>query len=395
MRLLFVSTAFPQPGDPARAPYNLRLCEALAEHHAVRVISPVSWTKARAGAPRPSTPVRVDYPTFLYPPGVLRSTHGWWLWRALRTAAAGVLAQGRPDAIVSYWTWPDGAAAARLARACVVPAIMIVGGSDVLVRGTHGRNRRRIARTLQQADAVITVGPQLADAVAALGVQPARISVVPRGVDRQVFSPGRQASARRRLGLPPFGSLLLWVGRLCAVKGPDLLLDALEPHARRGLRWHCAIVGDGPMRRELERRVEGGALRDSVSFVGTLPPVRLADWYRAADAVVLSSRSEGVPNVVYEARACGTPVVAMNAGDVAQAMDRNDWLVPAGDVDALAAALCDAMARPRLSRPPAALPTWQDSAAALARIIERVRAVPGTSAPAAPALRPASTTRRA
>jgi len=392
VKLLFVSTAFPQPGDPQRAPYNLRLCEALARVHDVAVISPVPWTRRNTRV-RPRVAVRVSYPALVYPPRVLRSTHAWWMWRSIRASARKAFDGEPPDAVISYWTWPDGAAAARLARTCGVPSVMLVGGSDVLVLATLSSHRRLIADTLAQASAVVTVGDQLRDAIEGLGVPGDRITVIRRGVDVNLFAPGNCVSARRRLGIPPFGTLLLWVGRLAQVKGPDLLLDALEPLVQSS--WHCVMIGTGPMRRDLQRRIAGGPLRDRVSLVGTLQPHELADWYRAADALVVSSRSEGVPNVLYEARGCGTPVIAMNAGDISQFLDDEDRLVPPGDVAALRAAIADSVARPRARRAPAALPTWDDSAARLVDVIQAVRAGLNTTSPAATAPRQGNTTSRA
>jgi glycosyltransferase involved in cell wall biosynthesis len=373
MNLLFLSTAFPQPADPVRARYNLELCEALAEEHSVTVISPVRWTEAHA-AQRPLTALpRVHYPTFLYPPGMLQSTHAWWLWQSIRATARAVVNQGAPDAIISYWTWPDGAAAVRLARSCQAPAVLIVGGSDVLVLSSRPAHRRRVERTLVQASAVVVVSEQLRREVAALGVPPERIAVVRRGVDRGVFAPGSRSAARQRLGISNTDQILLWVGRLSFVKGPDLLLDALEQLASRGVRpWRCVIVGDGPLRAGVMRRVRGGTLEGRVAFIDRLDPPALADWYRAADALVVSSRSEGVPNVLYEAKACGTPVVATDVGDVAAFLDTgNDRLVPPGDAARLAAGIAEVLTSSGSTRAPQLLPTWQDSAAAVTDVILR------------------------
>ena len=371
MNLLFLSTAFPRPGDPGRAPYNLRLCEALAEEHDVTVISPVPWTNGNpARRPFAALP-RVHYPRFVYPPGVLRSTHAWWLWQSIRGAVRAATRAGTPDAVISYWTWPDGAAAARVAQSCGVPAVMIVGGSDVLVLSARAGHRRRVARTLARASAVVVLSEQLREEVSALGVPHERISLIRRGVDHHVFSPGSQSDARQRLGLPQGDAVLLWVGRLSAVKGPDLLLDALERLPSRGLpRWRCVVVGKGPLRPALARRVRGGALRDRVSFVGALAPRELADWYRAADALAISSRSEGVPNVLYEAKACGTRVVAVNVGDIARFVDEDDRLVPPGDAEWLAGGIAEVMTSTRTHRA-RVLPTWKESAAALVDVVDR------------------------
>jgi glycosyltransferase involved in cell wall biosynthesis len=373
VNLLFLSTAFPRANDPVRARYNLKLCEALSEEHCVTVIAPVPWTKARlVQSTIPALP-RVHYPTFVYPPGVLHATHAWWLWQSIRASARIVVNERAPDAVISYWTWPDGAAAARLARSCGVPAVMIVGGSDVLVLSSRAGYRRRVERTLAQAAAVVVVSEQLRSAVAALGVAPQRIVVIRRGVDREVFSPGSRRDARQRLGVADAERMLLWVGRLSPVKSPDLLLDALEPLASGdGPPWRCVMVGEGPLRGRLTKRVCGGALRDRVSFIDRLEPNALADWYRAADVLVVSSRSEGVPNVLYEAKACGTRVVATDVGDVACFLDDGDRLVPAGDPQRLADAIGEVLTDDRRTRPACSLPTWGDSARALADVILRV-----------------------
>ena len=373
MNLLFFSTAFPQPGDPFRARYNLKLCEALALEHRVTVISPVAWTNARRGQYPPSLP-GVHYPRFFYPPGLARRTHAWWLWQSIRGTARAVVDEWKPDAVISYWTWPDGAGAARIARACGAPAIMIVGGSDVLVLAARAGHRRLVARTLAQASAVVVVSETLRSAVGALGVPGERIRVIRRGVDREVFSPGSPSSARRRLGLPDGERLLLWVGRLSAVKGPDVLIDALARFARRARwPWRCVIIGKGPLGGGLRRRVRRAALCHCVSFIDRLEPPALANWYRAADGLILSSRSEALPNVLYEAKACGTPVVATNVGDVAAFLDEGDRLVPAGDPERLAAGIAELLAAPRALQPAPPLPTWTDSAAAFTDAIRRLR----------------------
>ena len=374
MNLLFLSTAFPQPGDPLRAPYNLKLCEALSRSHHVTVIAPVAWTRVRPRQRPVAALPRVHHPTFVYPTGVLHSTHAWWLWHSIRLTARAAMDERKPDAVISYWTWPDGAAAARLARSYDVPSVMIVVGSDVLVRAADPAHRGRVERTLAQASVVITVSQQLRGAVAAIGVPPDRIVVIRRGVDHDVFFPGSRRDARQRLRITDSDPVLLWVGRLSPVKGPDLLLDALERLAWSTARsWRCVMIGEGPLRARLMRRVHRGRLRTRVSFIDRVDPHVLADWYRTAHAVVLSSRSEGVPNVLYEAKACGTPVVATNVGDVAQFLGDGDCVVPAGNAERLAGGIAAVLQQSGAAPAASSLPTWEDSAAALADVIVQVR----------------------
>lgn len=139
MRILFFSTAFPQPYEPSRNPDNLERCVALARHHAIHAVSPFSWLRLGSGGDlwtfRSSRSqsdvgdthalqvrgVPVSRPLFFYPPGVLRGTHAWFMWQGVRRSALRTVAAFQPDAILSYWTYPDTAVAATLAKAAGIP----------------------------------------------------------------------------------------------------------------------------------------------------------------------------------------------------------------------------------------------------------------------------------
>ncbi len=160
---------------------------------------------------------------------------------------------------------------------------------------------------------------------------PRRVAVVPPGVDLDVFSPGGpggRLAARRRLGLPGDGYLLLFVGRIQPLKAPDVLIRAAaemiaaDPQRRR---LTVAIVG-GPSGSGLERPEElqqlvvGLGLGDVVRFHPPVDRPVLADWYRAADLVAVPSYSESFGLVAVEAQACGTPVVAAAVGGLRTAV---------------------------------------------------------------------------
>ena len=144
--------------------------------------------------------------------------------------------------------------------------------------------------------------------------------------------------------------------------------------AREGFRFRCHLLGSGPLRPDLERQVAELGLRDTVLFHGPKPHDELPDWFRAADLFVLPSRSEGVPGVLMEAMACGTPFVASRVGGVPEVAELGDGaLVPPGDVDQMATAI-----REVLSRPPTALAahrggtTFEQSAVRLAECLEGI-----------------------
>jgi glycosyltransferase involved in cell wall biosynthesis len=204
-----------------------------------------------------------------------------------------------------------------------------------------------------------------------LGVPPEKVHLVPRGVDTHAFCPGNQEKARRQLGLPAAGRQLLWVGRMVPVKGLDVLLEACALLRDRGVDFHLYLAGDGPLRKTLEAATSTGGLTKQVSFIGVVPHDRLPDWYRAADLAVLPSLSEGVPNVLREALACGTPFVASRVGGVPE-LAGEPWgrLVRPGDPAELAEAIARSLSELPLPGPPSVqFVGWEESAEAMLRVI--------------------------
>ena len=167
------------------------------------------------------------------------------------------------------------------------------------------------------------------DLVELYGADPARIAVVPPGVDLSVFRPGSRGAARERLQLPLSARVLLFVGRIQPLKAPDVLIRATarllqEEPWRRG-DVVVAVLG-GPSGSGLDRPEELQSLVGSLGLAGVVrfaPPVTrdaLADWYRAADLVAVPSHSESFGLVAMEAQACGTPVVAARVGGLRTAV---------------------------------------------------------------------------
>ncbi len=347
MRMLFFSTAFPQPYEPSRNPDNLERCVALARHHEVEVISPLTWRRidrALGGSDRllAVRGLTVARPLFFYPPGLLRGVHAWCMWQGVRRTASQIVARFRPDVVLSYWTYPDTAVASKLAERARIPCVAIVGGSDVLSinPGAPGAAGRRVRRALRAVDTIAAVSDSIKDRITALGVAAEKVQVLPAAVDRSVFFPGSREEARRQLGMPPEARVLVWVGRMVAVKALDTLLDAVASLSSLFPELRLYLVGDGPLRRSLQSKVDAAGLTSQVIFTGRVAHRDLPDYYRAADVTVLSSVWEGMPNTLLESHACGTPFVASAVGAIPQlAVCDQDELVAPGDSRQLADAI--------------------------------------------------------
>ena len=384
MRILAITHLYPTPDDPAFAAFNRQQFARLAQLHDLQVVRPLSWPLVLAGAfrgrrgtghYRHEDGILVHTPTYFYPPRIARQHYGTFFERSLARSTRSLIDTYRPDVILGSWAHPDGWAAVRIGRRAGIPVVVKVHGSDVLVHAV-GARRARVAEALVGADAVVAVSEDLAAQVRGLGVRSQQIHVVPHGVDLARFTPGNQLEARGRLGLPPDGPLLLFVGRVLAAKGAADLVRACALVRDRGIAFRCRLVGPGADSPDVAALIRSTHLGEHVALVGGRPHAELPDWFRASDVVALPSHSEGIPNVLREAIAMRKPFVATRVGGIPEIADPScSDLVPAGDIQALA----DALAR-MLSDPPrvdASLSdriniTWEQSASRLAELLTQV-----------------------
>lgn len=208
-----------------------------------------------------------------------------------------------------------------------------------------------------------------------------RLEIIAPGVEHAFFAPGDQAGARRALGLAVDRPLLLFVGRIQPLKGPDVAIRALAELADP--RASLVIVGgasgadgDAETRRAVDLVDELG-LHDRVRFVEPQPHHILSTYYRAADVVLAPSRSESFGLVALEAAACGVPVVASAVGGLISLVDdgRTGRLIDGRDPVDYARAVADILSddRGRKAMSAAAVErargyTWSFAAARLRRL---------------------------
>lgn len=282
--------------------------------------------------------VVVEHPRYRHWPGLAMRRQAGAMAKGARATVARLAARG-PIVLDAHYLWPDGVAAAALARELGVPFTLTARGSDLNVLAADPVVAAGIAEAAGRAAACCAVSAALAERFAEVAGLPREcVRVVRNGVDLERFRPGDRSEARALLGLPAVGRLLLGVGRLVPGKG-----FALAAAALRSLPAdvHLVLVGDGP-----ERGAIAAAGGERVRFLGARPPDEVATACRAADVLVLPSEREGWPNVVTEALASGLRVVATRVGGIPEILGdpapgdlRLGALVPAGDLGALTAAL--------------------------------------------------------
>jgi glycosyltransferase involved in cell wall biosynthesis len=171
---------------------------------------------------------------------------------------------------------------------------------------------RMSARFAARASAVIAPSVVVRDELQARGVR-APITVVPTGLDLDIFCPGDRARARRHLGWHPTNPVVLYVGRLDREKSVERVLLAFERIASTLPRARLHVVGQGTEGEGLRRLAGGLAAASRIAFVGPCPHEALPLFYQAADVFLFASETETQGLVLAEAAACGLPAVAVTA----------------------------------------------------------------------------------
>jgi D-inositol-3-phosphate glycosyltransferase len=219
------------------------------------------------------------------------------------------------------------------------------------------------ASIIDCSDAVLASCTVEADQIASLyGGDPGRIRIVPPGVDHAFFGPGHRPQARRALGLPVDGRLLLFVGRIQPLKCADVAIEILAELRAGGEEPYRLVVVGGPSGphgdkslQSLHDVADARGVREHVHFVAPQPHELLSSYYRAADVCIVPSRSESFGLVALEAAACGTPVVASAVGGLTTLVDHGHtgYLVedrdPAAYADAVRRTFDEPLAAERLS----------------------------------------------
>jgi len=313
MKILTFSTLFPnaqKPGHGIFVETRLRYLVASGQVEA-RVVAPVPWfpsSNPRFGsyarlAGVPDHEVRhglqVAHPRYLTLPKIGMNVAPLLLAQGAKPAIARLLDEGFDfDLIDAHYFYPDGVAAAMLARYFNKPLVITARGSDITLLPQFPLPRRMITWAARRADAVITVCNALREEVVALGVDAGKITSLRNGVDLELFHPIERS--------PNPAFTLLSVGHLVPVKAQELIIGALP--LLPGVR--LVLAGDGPNRAMLEALARSLDVAARVTFLGAVPQAQLREHYGRADALVLASSREGWANVLLESMACGTPVVA-------------------------------------------------------------------------------------
>lgn len=362
MRILTVTTFFPNSADLHRAVFVKNLVRAMQRHLPVSVISPVPYAPPIRCMPQwyEQSQIcrveRVDEIEVLHPRFLAIPKLPWFSGFSYCLGVLRLLRQFKREnescLVHAHFAYPDGVGVALAARALRLPYVVTIHGSDINVYATQRTLLWQIRWALIDAEGVIAVSRDLKAKVSRLTRGAVnRLKYIPcAGFDPAVFFPRSPMEYRVGLNESKAARIVVFVGQLVPIKGVDLLVEAWAMLCRRqfiGDADRLVIIGDGMCRADLEHRVNAAGIGAKVRFTGAIPQGEVSRWLAAASLLCLPSHNEGTPNVVVEALASGIPVVATRVGGVPEIVldGVNGLLLAPGTSSALADCLAAALSR--------------------------------------------------
>ena len=334
LKILMLTRLFPSQEFPSFGTFCMERAKALSVHADVRIMVPTPyfpqwvpglgkwkrWSKVeQKGITSEGCPI--SYPRYMSIPGGLTWFQGIAMSQAVRRDFAENYKGWRPDVIDAHFAYPDGYAATQLGKALGVPAMVTCHGADLRLYPDIPITGQMTRWMLRNADRVISVSSDLLQRSIELGTPAKNAVFLQNGVDPEKFQLIDPAELRTRLELPLNRKIAVQVAALIDRKDQSLALQALATLRQRGHPVPLLIlIGEGPLRKQLEKETQQLGLDGDVRFLGSRPHAEVALWMGAADWLLLTSKAEGWATVYFESMACGRPVITSNVSSAKDAI---------------------------------------------------------------------------
>lgn len=344
-RIAVITRYFPSSAEPWQGRSAYETIRILSRHAHVKVfyphpswpswLTPRSTTYAHLDISYSVPDVQVNYLQYPALPLLSRISNGYM---AARAVFASVRAFA-PDLVLSYFVYPEGFAALKIARALAVPVVVTAIGSDIN-RITDPVTRTYTRMALRNTDFLLTVSNDLKKKAVAMGASPKKARTMLNGCDHSLFHVRDRQMARRGLGIDDGGASIVYIGRIDVKKGLRELVEAAAAVRLQHPNLNVYLVGSGPDREAIEKRIQLLHATSYIHLQGACAPDDVPLWIASSDLVALPSYMEGCPNIILEALACGRPVVATSVGGIPEILNEEcGALVAPRDPGALAEAL--------------------------------------------------------
>ena len=362
MRILGVSHLFPHADEPRYGIFVARQLQAMSQAGAdvqmfvARVFCPPGlrhlprWQEYNHRTPLAVVP---GVTTHIVP--YLRITGNWFnrwsglsIYLSMRRKVKQLHALNKFDVVYSTSLFPGGDAGIRIGKTLGIPSACLSIGRDVnYTANSTATLRKHFQHVARSIDGHLACGESLAQQLD--GINGERALRVYGVVDLERFVPVRdKRELRSKLKLPREATILLYVGYLWRAKGLFELLKAFEDVRQKVPSAELVFCGHGPEGDELRSVAAQSQFAGAIHFAGQIEPDQVAEYMQASDLFAFPSHSEGMPNAVMEAMACGLPVVCTSVGGLPAAIGDcgGALLVPPKQPEQLAAALLKVLLDP-------------------------------------------------
>lgn len=250
-----------------------------------------------------------------------------------------IVSKEKINVIHAHWAIPTGFIGVISAKIMRRPVILTAHDSDITVWSQKSFLANKIIRfTLKKANLIIAVTSILKNfMVKRLGTNSNKISVVPLGIDTDLFKPKDQKSARQQLHLPQDKDIALFIGGLLEIKGIRYLMQAIPRLLEMRKNLYFVLLGSGHLEVYIKNEIEKNHVSHAVMLCGPKNHTQIPLWLAASNVLLLPSLSEGLGMVISEALAMGIPVIASKVGGIPKIVTHNynGFLISPGDVESL------------------------------------------------------------
>lgn len=321
MRVLLVSHLYPTPNDTVSGSFVHSQVKALIKQGChVTVVAPTPWApfplnrlskkwRKYSQIPKNATLDGVDiiYPRIIRTPQAKFFQYaGELYYHALKKLITSLHKENNFDLIHAQVGYPDGYAAAKLAKQLNLPLVVTCHGQELqIIVNKSPKLKQLTIESLKSAERVIVTGPKLHKLATQHNLT--NLTIIPNGLDKQTQTETKTHPLIQENTLPPQPSTILSVANLLEQKGIQHVIQALKHIKPQDLLY--LVVGDGPYMSTLQALAKEQGLADKVFFAGQIPHSQIYDWYSKADLFIMPSRDEAFGMVYLEAMQAGLPII--------------------------------------------------------------------------------------
>ena len=337
--LTVITNLYPLPWEPNRATFNRQQFELLKDDYQLSILIPIAfpdWFKHRKQIKQSA---ELRYVPYFYLPKIGRRFYSVTMFLSILLHSGFWLKKRKPSIILASWAFPEAVAASWFSRLYNAKFFFKVHGSDINLHGKIPARAKQIVSAADKAQGILSVSKALARELFAMGVSKEKVHVIYNGVDHDKFGPCYPSNKTT--------DYILYIGNLKHDKGVIELIDGFGQISRQFPNLHLVFAGSGAMKKTLATFAQTHHIENKVTFLGNIAHSQLPAWLSNAKVLCLPSYNEGVPNVVLESMAAGTPVLATCVGGIPEVVDESicGKLIPPKDAKAVAKGLSELLTR--------------------------------------------------